>query len=124
MLKSFIVFGRFFLFWIVFFFLERFIFLIYFIERVSYLKTTEIISTFWYALRLDVSMAAYISALPAIFYLILLFLPSVKIPKIIAKSYVIFFIALFSTIAISNLNLYREWGSKINYRAVDMAIRY
>ncbi|WP_306551789.1 LTA synthase family protein [Daejeonella sp.] len=121
MLKSFIVFGRFFLFWIVFFFLERFIFLVYFSDRISYLQTAEILSTFWRALRLDISMAAYISVLPAIFYIILLFLPSVKIPKIIAKSYVIFFVTLFSTIAISNLNLYREWGSKINYRAVDMA---
>ena len=121
MLKSFIVFGRFFLFWIVFFFLERFIFLVYFSDRISYLQTAEILSTFWRALRLDISMAAYISVLPAIFYIILLFLPSVKIPKIIAKSYVIFFITLFSTIAISNLNLYREWGSKINYRAVDIA---
>lgn len=122
MLKSFIVFGRFFLFWIVFFFLERFIFLVYFSDRISYLQTAEILSTFWRALRLDISMAAYISVLPAIFYIILLFLPSVKIPKIIAKSYVIFFVTLFSTIAISNLNLYREWGSKINYRAVDIAI--
>jgi phosphoglycerol transferase MdoB-like AlkP superfamily enzyme len=122
MLKSFIVFGRFFLFWIVFFFLERFIFLVYFSDRISYLQTAEILNTFWRALRLDISMAAYISVLPAIFYIILLFLPSVKIPKIIAKSYVIFFVTLFSTIAISNLNLYREWGSKINYRAVDIAI--
>jgi phosphoglycerol transferase MdoB-like AlkP superfamily enzyme len=122
MLKSFIVFGRFFLFWIIFFFLERLIFLIYFSERISYLGTTEIISTFWRALRLDFSMAAYISALPAIIYVILLFLPSVKFPKTIAKSYVLFFVVLFSIIAISNLNLYREWGSKINFRALDMAI--
>lgn len=122
MLKSFIVFGRFFLFWILFFFLERLIFLIYFSERISYLGINEIISTIWHALRLDFSMAAYISAIPAIFYVILLFLPSVKFPKIIAKSYVLFFVVIFSIVAISNLNLYREWGSKINFRALDMAI--
>lgn len=122
MLKSFLVFSRFFLFWIIFFFLERLIFLIYFSERVSYLETTEIISTFWHALRLDFSMAAYISVIPAIFYVIFLFLPSVKLPKIIAKSYVIFLVVLFSIIAISNLNLYREWGSKINFRAVEMGL--
>jgi len=122
MLKSFIVFSRYFLFWIIFFFLERLIFLIYFSERISYLGTNEIISTFLHALRLDFSMAAYISAIPAISYVILLFLPSVKFPKIIAKSYVLFFVVIFSTIAISNLNLYREWGSKINFRALDMAI--
>ena len=122
MLKSFIVFGRYFLFWIIFFFLERLIFLIYYSERISYLGISEIISTFWRALRLDFSMAAYISAIPAIVYIALLFLPSVKFPKIIAKTYVVFFVIVFSTIGISNLNLYREWGSKINFRALDMAI--
>ncbi|MCF8453272.1 MAG: sulfatase, partial [Pedobacter sp.] len=66
MLKSFIVFGRYFLFWIIFFFLERLIFLIYYSERISYLGISEIISTFWHALRLDFSMAAYISTIPAI----------------------------------------------------------
>ena len=122
MLKSFIVFGRYFLFWIIFFFLERLIFLIYYSERISYLGISEIISTFWRALRLDFSMAAYISAIPAIVYIALLFLPSVKFPKIIAKTYVVFFVIVFSTIGISNLNLYREWGSKINFMALDMAI--
>ena len=122
MLKSFIVFGRFFLFWIFFFFLERLIFLIYFSERISYLGINEIISTFWHALRLDFSMAAYISVIPAIFYVILLFLPSVRFSKIIAKSYTLLFVVIFSIIAISNLNLYREWGSKLNFRALDMAI--
>jgi hypothetical protein len=122
MLKSFIVFGRYFLFWIIFFFLERLIFLIYYSERIAYLGFTEIISTFWYALRLDFSMAAYISVIPALVYIALLFLPSVRFPKIIAKTYVVFFVIVFSTIGISNLNLYREWGSKINFRALDMAI--
>jgi phosphoglycerol transferase MdoB-like AlkP superfamily enzyme len=121
MLKSFAVFGRYFLFWIIFFFIERLVFLSYYSERISYLGINEIISTFWHALRLDISMAGYISAIPAIFYISLLFLPSVKFPKIIAKSYVLFFVLIFSIIGISNLNLYREWGSKINFRALDMA---
>jgi len=122
MLKSFVVFGRFYLFWIIFFFLERLIFLIYYSERIAYLGFTEIISTFWHALRLDFSMAAYISAIPAIIYVSLLLLPSVRFPKILAKVYVVFFVILFSIIGISNLNLYREWGTKINFRALDMAI--
>jgi phosphoglycerol transferase MdoB-like AlkP superfamily enzyme len=121
MLKSFIVFGRYFLFWLIFFFLERLIFLIYYSERISYLGTNEIMSTFWRALRLDSSMAGYISAIPAIAYTIFLFLPNFRFPKIIAKSYVLFFVVIFSIIAISNLNLYREWGTKINFRALDMA---
>lgn len=122
MLKSIFVFGRFFLFWIIFFFLERLIFLIYYSERISYLGIKEISSTFWHALRLDFSMAAYLSTIPALAYIILLFLPSLRFPKKIAKAYVLFFVMVFSIIGISNLNLYREWGSKINFRALDLAI--
>ncbi len=66
-------------------------------------------------------MAAYISVIPTIFYISLLFLPSVRFPKVIAKAYVLFFVVIFSIIGISNVNLYREWGSKINFRALDMA---
>ncbi len=122
MLKSFVVFGRFFLFWLIFFFLERLFFLIYYSEKISYLGTNEIILTFWRALRLDVSMAGYVSVIPALVYVFLLFLPSFRFPRTITKAYVHFFVILFSAIAISNLNLYREWGSKLNFRALDIAI--
>lgn len=122
MLKSFVIFGRFLLFWIVFFFLERLLFLSYFSKEISSLGIIEIISTFWHAFRLDISMAAYLSVIPALFYLLFLFLPQVNFPKIIAKSYVILFVVLFSILALSNLNLYREWGSKINFRALEIAV--
>ena len=122
MLKSILIFSRFFLFWLVFFFIERILFLSYFYERVSYLSLNEIMSTFWHALRLDSSMAAYISVIPALFYIFFLFFPTIKFPKSISKAYVLFFISLFSLLAISNLNLYREWGSKFNFRALDIAM--
>lgn len=67
-------------------------------------------------------MAAYLSTIPAIVYITLLFLPSLRFPKKIAKAYVLFFVVIFSIIGISNQNLYREWGSKINFRAIDLAI--
>lgn len=121
MLKSFIVFGRFFLFWICFFLLDRMIFLIYFADSISDIGFKEIISTFFYALRLDASMAAYISVLPLIIYLVLLFFPKLKINTFLAKGYTVLLIAVFSIISAANLNLYREWGTKINYRALDLA---
>ncbi|WP_395805524.1 LTA synthase family protein [Daejeonella sp.] len=121
MLKSFFVFIRFYLFWLLFFFLDRLLFLIYFSDRISHIGLGEIGSTFLYALRLDSSMIAYISVIPILFYLILLFLPRYKFPVNIGKYYVLFFVLIFSIITIFNLNLYREWGSKINYRALDLA---
>ncbi len=121
MLKSFIVFSRFFLFWISFFFLDRLIFLIYFADRISNISFKELISTFLYALRLDASMIAYLSIIPLCIYLFLLYLPKVRFPSILAKIYVLLFIVTFSIISAANLNIYREWGSKINYRALDLA---
>ena len=121
MLKSLFVFTRFFLFWILFFFLERLLFLVYFSDRLTHIGLGEIAITFLYALRLDASMIAYISVIPLIVYLVLLFLPRYKFPEIIGKYYVLFFVFIFSIISVFNLNLYREWGSKINFRALDLA---
>lgn len=121
MLKSFLVFARFFLFWILFFFIERLIFLIYFSDRISAIGIGEISKTFLYALRLDASMIGYISVIPLLTYLILLFVPKFRISQNIGKYYILFFVFLFSIISIVNLNLYREWGSKMNYRALDLA---
>lgn len=121
MLKSLFVFTRFFLFWILFFFLERLLFLVYFSDRLTNIGFGEIAITFLFALRLDASMIAYLSVIPLIVYLVLLFLPRCKFPENIGKYYVLFFVFIFSIISIFNLNLYREWGSKINYRALDLA---
>lgn len=122
MLKSFFVFSRFILFWMLFFFLERLIFLIYFSNRLSHISLSEIAFSFLYALRLDLSMIAYLSVLPLISYLVLLFIPNFKLPKTVGKYYITFFLFVFSILSVFNLNLYREWGSKINYRAVDLGI--
>jgi phosphoglycerol transferase MdoB-like AlkP superfamily enzyme len=122
MLKSFFVFTRFLLFWMLFFFLERLIFIIYFSDRLSHISLSEVGFSFLYALRLDLSMIAYLSVLPLLSYLILLYIPSFKLPKALGKFYVAFFLLIFSIVSVFNLNLYREWGSKINYRAVDLGI--
>jgi phosphoglycerol transferase MdoB-like AlkP superfamily enzyme len=122
MLKSFFVFSRFLLFWLLFFFLERLIFIVYFFDRLSYSSLSEVAFSFLYALRLDLSMIAYLSVLPLLSYLVLLFIPSFKLPKALGKFYISFFLLIFSIISVFNLNLYREWGSKINYRAVDLGL--
>lgn len=121
MLKSFVVFSRFFLFWIIFFFLDRLVFLVYFSDKLINLSLKEKAATFWYALRLDASMVAYISAIPLVIYIIFLFLKRNYLPRSTGKIYVIFLLTVFSLISAFNLNLYREWGSKINYRAIDLA---
>lgn len=121
MLKTFLVFFRFYLFWILFFALDRLVFLIFFSDKLSAISFGEKAATFWHALRLDSAMVAYISAIPLIFYIIFLFLKRSFLPRRAAKVYVIVLVVIFVFISGFNWNLYREWGNKINYRALDTA---
>ncbi len=66
-------------------------------------------------------MVAYISAVPLIFYIISLFLKRKFLPQSTGKIFVVFLLVIFVFIGGFNWNLYREWGTKINYRAIDMA---
>lgn len=70
---------------------------------------------------MDASMAAYICALPLLASLIIWFVPSLKLPAKILRWYTGVLIVLFSIICAFNFNIYREWGSKINYKAIDFA---
>ncbi|MES3018054.1 MAG: sulfatase-like hydrolase/transferase [Bacteroidota bacterium] len=121
MLKSFLVFFRFYIFWILFFALDRLVFLIFFSDKLSSVSFGEKAATFWYALRLDSAMVAYISAIPLIFYITFLFLKRSFLPQVAGKIYVLVLLIIFVFVGGFNWNLYREWGTKINYRALDMA---
>jgi phosphoglycerol transferase MdoB-like AlkP superfamily enzyme len=119
MLKSFFVLLRFFLFWLVFFFLERLVFLIYFSKKLGNVQYSDIGTSFIYGLRLDASMAGYISLLPLLIFIILWIFPQIRFKPVITKVYVYFLIVLLSLITVINFNIYREWGSKINAKALD-----
>lgn len=119
MLRSFIFLLRFYLFWLIFFFLERLLFLSYFSEKLSGIPITQTLKSFLYGLRLDASMAGYISAIPLLIFTVLWIFPRIPFKAVIAKTYVTALIILFSLIAVINFNIYREWGSKINSKALD-----
>lgn len=121
MLKSLVVLLRFFLFWMVYFFVDRLIFLLYFTDKLTGTNFTEIANVFLYSLRIDASMAAYISVIPLLIYLIHWYLPDLTISQKIPQVFVKVLIVLFSLISIFNFNIYREWGSKINFKALDFA---
>lgn len=119
MLKSFIFLLRFFLFWLIFFFLERLVFLIYFSEKLKQTPFSETITTFLYGLHLDAAMAGYVSILPLLVFLILWIFPRLRFKTVVPKTYVAVLIILFSLVSVINFNIYREWGSKINSKALD-----
>ena len=120
MLKSFIFLLRFFIFWIIFFFIERLIFLIYFSKKLAGVPFKEILNTFLYGLRMDASMAGYISAIPLLAFLTFWIFPKLVRKSSVFKVYSYTLIALFSLISVISFNIYREWGTKINSRAIGI----
>ncbi len=121
MLKNLFILLRYFGFWILFFFLERIVFVSYYAGSIKNTPFTGIVKVFFYGLWMDASMAGYICAIPLLAYVIFWFIPGVSIPSKILKVYTRILVVLFSFLTVVNFNIYREWGTKINYRALEFA---
>ncbi|HXI00792.1 MAG TPA: sulfatase-like hydrolase/transferase [Sphingobacteriaceae bacterium] len=120
MLKTLQVLLRFVCFWLIFFFIDRSIFLIFFSDKLA-VSPHEVVSTYVNGLRLDFSTAVYISAIPLLIYIVLWLFPRLKLSTSVPRAYVYITISLITLISVINLNIYREWGSKVNYRAFQLA---
>lgn len=121
MFKSLIFFVRFFLFWLLFFALDRFIFLFIFHKKLRVIPLGEKLATFYHALRLDLSMAAYLALIPLFLFIYWLFSNSSNVYPKWVLVYNKIFVVIFSLLSIINFNVYREWGSKINSKALAFA---
>ncbi|NRF40789.1 sulfatase-like hydrolase/transferase [Pedobacter sp. LMG 31643] len=122
MLKSFLFFARFFVFWLLFFLVDRLTFIIINSKKVAMVPFSEIMATFYHALKLDLSMTAYIVVIPLLSYIYWLLNGRKVIELKWLTVYNKVLIVLFSIISVVNFNIYREWGSKINAKAVGFAI--
>lgn len=123
MSKHLSVLARFYLFWVLVSFMERLVFLIYFLEKLNFQNWHEYLSPFYHGLRLDLSMAGYFSLLPLLVYLINWNFPSIKISQKLPKIYVGFWLMICGIISVVNFNLYREWGAKLNFRAIEFGFK-
>lgn len=107
-----------FFFWLVFFQILRLFFAGYNYQKFAGLSSIELIQVLFYSLRPDISAASYILIL--IFFLLILneFVRKKFISKIITYySYV--WIIVISFISVTDAQIYKEWGSKINSEALS-----
>lgn len=116
-LKLFIRFLCEYIFWLIFFLICRSIFLFYNWNELKGIPFTEVISVYWHALYLDTSIAFYFLVLSFICFS---FLGSFnrKIFLVINRVYVVIILFLFSIITIAELEIYDEWGTKLNLKAI------
>lgn len=106
-----------FLFWIFFFLLNRLVFMAYHFDKLSGIRFSETIATFYQAIYLDVSTACYLLILP--FFLSIF--QSLKWQRFFAainNLYSWIIIVVVSVLVSSELGVYDEWGTKLNAKAL------
>lgn len=106
------------IFWILFFAINRFIFYLFNLSSSRNVEFTEILKSFWHALYLDTSMTSYFLIIP----FLILFFQSVfrnNFLNTINRFYTYVIIFFVSIIYISELGIYREWNEKISMKAVS-----
>ncbi len=101
------------LFWLTFFVFSRVLFLIYNISHTKQLPFIEVLKTFFYGLKLDVSMAGYIIFFASFFMAFLLFF-SKTVNIWFFRVYTFFLIFILAVITIVDIELYRNWGFRID----------
>ncbi len=121
MFKSLSFFIKYFIGWCLFFILNRTFFEITFSHKLSDINFSEILLSYVYGLQMDASMAGYLCAIPFLFYGII-FLFDLRLSFKPIKIYTYIFIVITSLDCIANINIYREWGTKLNYRALEFLI--
>ncbi|MEN8225277.1 MAG: LTA synthase family protein [Bacteroidota bacterium] len=107
------------IFWLLFFALNRAIFLLYYFPLVAMEKPgfNEVMAGFWYALRLDISTASYILIIPFLLLLIKALLNQRWIDYT-NKIYTALMITAYALITTTELGIYSEWKTKLHYKAL------
>ena len=105
------------LFWLLIFNFTRIIFLTYYFQSINDLPFSELLSMPKHALMLDLSMISYIIALPLLILVVQYFIIK-KIAFRIIKIYTLLIACIYLMIAAAEINLYAEWQTKIDYRAI------
>ncbi len=111
-----------FVYWLLFFFLDRLLFVVYFFDKLKANSAAENFKVFVYGLWMDVSMAAYVCALPLLFYVFHLFRPLPAKAKKWLRIYTLSLVSIFVVLTVADLTIYEDWGSKISYKVVEYAI--
>ncbi len=115
---------RLYAFWLLFFLVERLIFVCRFWDSITESRSFEVLHIFQSALRLDASMAGYVLVIPSLFWAIEIILGKSFVSPRFTLIYHRFFIGLFALIGAVNLNIYQEWGSKVNYKVFKIFFNY
>lgn len=122
MLKSLCFFIKYFLFWILFFALNRLTFELWNYDKITEQSTLEILKTFIYGAHMDASMAAYFCVIPFFIFIVFWLFKSITYPYKFIKIYTLILIVFTIIFTIIDFNIYTEWGTKLNAKAIEVFI--
>ena len=104
---------KYFLFWVLFFYITRFSFLIYHFKLSFRLPVQEWLGMFFYGGRMDMSMAAYLMIVPVLGMLVGIFYKGAW-HKWFLYGYTALLLFALSIIAFADMELYRHWGFRMD----------
>lgn len=102
-----------FLSWIVFFELARLVFLFYHFAKARELSFSTAALSFFYGLRMDISMASYLLVPVCLLVLLGIFIPFFR-RALIYKIYTYLVLFILMIIVVTDLEVYRQWGFRID----------
>lgn len=107
------------LFWLLFFAFQRLVFIAFYagFMRSRGITVSEIPGSFFHALQLDLSTAAYILLFPFVILLLQSLKPWQGFDKI-NRYYTSLIIFIYLLISIGEIGLYGEWNTKLSYKAL------
>lgn len=111
----FVSFAKLFAFWILLFDFQRILFSIHNWEKFEGVSFGEWLLAFFYSIRLDASMAAYLCVIPLL-VLCIRFVHPAKWNKALFYSFLMFEVVVVSMIHSGEINAYTEWNHKLTSR--------
>lgn len=110
---------RHYVFWILFFLIQRLVFVLYYSRLFSGIDQDTVASSFIHGLQLDLSMAGYFAVLPLLLLLTQYFVKRNFFPNFY-RIYTTVLLVLVILISGGDLGIYENWGVKLNFRAISM----
>lgn len=110
--------ARYFAFWLLFFLLCRVVFLCYHLDQARELDPFTVLRIFGYGVYVDASAAGYLTALPVILRFAQQLGVRARLSAVI-DGYSFLMVCILSVLATADLQVYREWGVKLNALALS-----
>lgn len=120
LVKSFL---KYILFWMIIFSLQRLLFYIFHFKQIQEATISDQLWLFIKGLRLDISMTGYFLLIPVLLLILQLFIPKKSnLLNAIVAIYTYVLVVIIALFCIIDLSIYKEWGAKLNSRAVEFLI--